>query len=126
VVAGLLAFGWRNRNTAADSPQFAFTLSAFFIATAIVLPLVTPFNQVLLILPALMIVRDWAILPRLARIAFTAVISWPWLAALGLLLFRPRLDGPGRLPLLPSVLVLFVPFLLLALLMTSRVRIRQS
>jgi hypothetical protein len=35
-----------------------------------------------------------------------------------LLLFPPRLDSTNRIPLLPSVLVLFVPFLLLMLLLT--------
>jgi hypothetical protein len=57
-------------------------------------------------------------LPRLARRGFFVVVAWPWIVSLVLLLFPPHLDSTNRLPLLPSALVLFVPFLLLLLLVT--------
>jgi hypothetical protein len=117
-IVALLALAWRNRNANAASQDFIQTMAAFFVAAALVLPLFQPFNQVLLLLPVLMVVRDWAALPRLARRGFFVVVAWPWIVSLVLLLFPPHLDSTNRLPLLPSALVLFVPFLLLLLLVT--------
>jgi hypothetical protein len=117
-ILALLTLAWRNRKVDAASPDFIQTLSAFFVAASLVLPLFQPFNQVLLLLPALMVVRDWDLLPRLGRRSFFIVVAWPWIASLVLLLFPPRVDSTNRLPLLPSVLVLFVPFFLLMLLLT--------
>jgi hypothetical protein len=117
-ILALLTLAWRNRKVDAASPDFIQTLAAFFVAASLVLPLFQPFNQVLLLLPALMVVRDWDLLPRLGRRSFLIVAAWPWIASLVLLLFPPRLDSTNRIPLLPSVLVLFVPFLLLMLLLT--------
>jgi hypothetical protein len=110
-VAALLALGWRNRKVAADSPEFIQTLALFSIASTLVLPLLTPYNQVLLLLPTMLLLRDWSHLPRLGRIAFTVLAAWPWIASLALLLHPPRLDSLSRLPLLPSALVLLFPFL---------------
>ncbi len=132
-IVALLGLAWRNRKVEAASQNFIQTLAAFFLAAAIVLPLFQPFNQVLLLLPALMVVRDWATLPRLGRRAFFVVVAWPWVAALVLLLLPSRMDltnlhSTNRIPLLPSALVLFVPFLLLALLVTrlSRTELSRS
>jgi hypothetical protein len=122
VILALLALAWRNRQANAVSPEFIQTLSAFFIAATLVLPLLTPFNQILLLLPVLMVVRDWDAVPCLGRRGFFAVVAWPWIASLVLLLFPPHLDSTNRIPLLPSALVLFVPFLLLLLLVTRSPR----
>jgi hypothetical protein len=111
VVIGLLLMAWRNRQADAASPEFIHTLAAFFIGTTLVLPLLTPFNQVLLLLPVLMIVRGWPAISRVGRSIFTTVVAWPWICSLVLLLVHPRLDSPKRIPLLPSALVLFLPFL---------------
>lgn len=123
VIAGLLAWGWSNRKFGADSPEFARTLSAFFSCTALAFPLVPPFNQVLLILPVLMILRDWVELPSTARAAFAACVTWPWIASLVLLASQPNLRSLGSTPLLPSAVVLFLPFLLPILLVTGRTSI---
>jgi Glycosyltransferase family 87 len=120
IVVAILVFAWRNRHVQRDSPQFVFILAAFFMATVLTFPLFTPFNQVLLILPAMLLIQDWKSLPRFSRLVFIVSVSWPWIVSLVLLLFRPRLDSPNRLPLLPSVLVLFFPLLLPLLLMTRR------
>jgi hypothetical protein len=121
-IVALLALAWRNRNLEAASQNFIQTLAAFFLAAALILPLFQPFNQVLLLLPALMVVRDWDVVPRIGRRCFFVVVAWPWIASLVLLLFPPHLDSTNRIPLLPSALVLFVPFLLLLLLVTRSPR----
>jgi hypothetical protein len=117
LVAGLLVWGWANRKRGADSPEFMLMLSAFLIVAALALPLMTPFNQVLLILPVLVVVRDWARLPLAARIVFAVCVSWPWIVSLALLAWPPDLKSLRPVPLLPSALVLFLPFLLPILLM---------
>jgi len=126
VVGGLLILAWINRERAADSPEFTLTLSAFLLGTGLAVPLVPPFNQVLLILPALLVVRDWSMLSRSARTLFAVVIGWPWIASAAMLIFPPQLKSHSHLPLLPSVLVLFVPFLLPVLVAARRTPIPFS
>jgi hypothetical protein len=126
LVVGLLAWGWSNRKHGADSPQFAFMLSVFFVVTSLAFPLMVPFNQVLLILPVLFLVRDWARLPWAARVIFAVCVSWPWIASLALLASPLNLKSLRPLPLLPSALVLFLPFLLPVLLAARRIPISAS
>jgi hypothetical protein len=120
IVLGLLAFAWRNRKAAGDSRQFASLLAAFFMGAILAFPLFTPFNQVLLILPAILLLHDWKALPKFSRLVFILMVSWPWIISPVLLLFPPRLNSPSQLPLLPSFLVSFVPLILPLLLMTRR------
>jgi hypothetical protein len=120
IVLGLLVRAWRNRKNAADSRQFTTIFAMFLVGTILVLPLLTPFNQAMLILPALLLLQDWSTLPRLSRLVFIAIVSWPWVASSALLILRPRLDSPSQLPLLPSFLVLFFPVFLPLLLITRR------
>lgn len=126
LVTGLLGWGWNNRKRGADSPEFMLTLSAFLIVAALALPLMTPFNQVLLILPVLVVVRDWAKLPLAARIIFAVTVGWPWIVSLALLAWPPDLKSLHPVPLLPSAIVLFLPFLLPILLMARRTPIPVS
>ncbi len=120
IVVGLLVYGWRNRKAMGDSRQFVSALAVFLLGTMLSFPLLTPFNQVLLILPALLLLRDWRILPRFSRLVFISAVSWPWTASLFLLLNRPQLNSPGQMPLLPSFVVPFIPLLLPLLLATRR------
>jgi hypothetical protein len=120
IVLGLLVFAWRSRKEPADSRTFTTTFAAFLMGTLLAFPLLTPFNQVMLILPVMLLLQDWKALPQLSRLAFIVNVSWPWIISSVLLLFPPRLDSPNRLPLLPSLLVLFFPLLLPLLLMTGR------
>jgi hypothetical protein len=120
VVIWLLAFGWRNRKVTGDSHQFALVAAAFLMATVLTFPLFTPFNQVLLILPALLVVSAWATLPRLSRVTFIAIVSWPWITSVVLLLLRPPLNPGSRVALLPAFMVSFVPLVLPVLLFSRR------
>jgi hypothetical protein len=123
VVIGLLAWAWKQRKETSDSRKFAITLSGFLIGATLAMPLLAPFNQVLLILPISMVVRDWALLPKLARLAFAVSASWPWITELALLAFPPQTKSLSRLPLLPLSLVLLIPFLIPPLLMSRRIAI---
>jgi glycosyl transferase family 87 len=123
LMAGVFAFAWKNRRYPAASSQFVIVLSAFFIGATLALPLLHPFNQVLLLLPLLIILRDWGVLPKYSRFTFVITMAWPWITEIVLLLFPPPLRSMARLPLLPSALVLLVPFLLPLWLTTRRVPI---
>lgn len=123
IIIGMLALAWRNRNAEGASPAFTNTLAAFLIGATVVLPLFSPFNQILLLLPALMIVRDWAALPRVGRSILALAVAWPWITSVVLLLLHPSLNSLNRVPLLPSAVALFFPFILLLL---SATRLTQS
>ena len=121
LIAIVLVHGWINRKNSATTPQFTETLCLFLISAALALPLMAQFNQSLLIPVALMIVRDWATLPKAARIVFVVFTSWPGVTALVLLIAAPtQLKASNPLPLLPSGLVLAVPYVLPLLLRARR------
>ncbi len=109
-LVALVGFSWRKRKVEAASPEFVHVLALFFVASTLVLPLLTPFNHVLLSLPALMLLRDRNRLPRMGRAAFGLLVAWPTVVSLVLLAHPPQLDSLSRLPLLPSALVLLFPF----------------
>jgi Glycosyltransferase family 87 len=120
IILGLLILAWRNRECAADAPEFTSVFAAFLMGTVLAFPLFTPFNQVLLIFPTLLLIRDWNALPSLSRLAFIVMVSWPWITSLLLLLFPPQVHSLDQLPLLPSFLVLFFPLFLPLFLATRR------
>lgn len=115
VVAGLLAWAWGQRKCAAESLKFTEVLSAVLLGSSLALPLMSPFNQALLILPILQLMKSWAILPRIVRVIFAVFVSWPFVAELVLLLFPPSLRSVRLTPLLPSILVVLFPFALAGL-----------
>jgi hypothetical protein len=119
IVLGLVVFAWRNRVCAADSKQFSSLLAAFLMGALLVFSLFPPFNQVLLIFPAMLLLQDWHRLPRFPQFVFGASVSWPWVTSL-LLLFLPPLRFSNQLPLLPNFLELFFPILLPLILMSRR------
>ncbi len=121
-VAALLAFAWRSRKVAADSSAFIQVLALFLIASTLVLPLLTPFNQVLLLLPVMLLLVGWNRLPRLGRIVFAALVAGPWITSLFLLLHPPPLDSFSHLPLLPTALTLLFPFLVSCLIFVRQPR----
>jgi glycosyl transferase family 87 len=120
LVIALLLFAWSNRKVEAESSEFARTLALFFIASTLVLPLLTPYNHALLLLPLLMLVRNWSSLPLYGRYAFVTVLAWPFFASIFLFLYGPNLHSFGHMPQLPAALVLLVPFLVAWLIFVRR------
>jgi hypothetical protein len=119
----LLSYAWNRRRAATESHEFTQVLSWFFIASLLVLPLLTPYNQVLLLLPVLLLVRDWGTLPRWGRVGLSALIAWPFISSLVLLAHPPQLNSLQRTPLLPSALLILTPFLVLGLMFTHSQRV---
>jgi len=121
IVAWLLMLGWKNRKTSGNSRLFVSVAAAFLMGTVLAFPLFTPFNQSLLILPALLVVREWAWTPRLSRAIFIVLMFWPWITAMALLLLRRPLNPASQVPLLPSVAASIVPLILPVLLSMRRI-----
>jgi len=120
----LLVYAWSRRGIPAESPDFTRMLSLFFVVATLVLPLLTPYNQVLLLLPLLMLIHAWQQLPRWDRVGFALLLAWPFLTSAGLLLFPPPVESEHRTALLPSALLPLVPFLFFWL--TFRLRPREA
>ena len=116
IVVWLFVFGWRNRKASCDSREFAWVFAAFLMGTVLAFPLFTPFNQALLILPAILAVCEWAAIPRLGRVMFIAFVSWPWITSIVILLLRRPLTASSQFPLLPALGEIAVPLLLPVLL----------
>lgn len=109
----LLVYAWNRRQAAAESAEFTQVLSLFFVTATLIFPLLTPYNQVLLLLPLLILIRDWRLLPRWDRMGLALLLSWPFVAWVVLLAYPPQLDSLRRIPLLPSALLPLTPFLVL-------------
>jgi len=121
-LAVLLGFAWEMRKAGANSREFAYTLTLFFVANVLLMPLLTPYNQVFLLLPMLMLIRDWETLPHPGRAAIIALLAWPWIVQAILLMHPPQIHSQNRLPLLPSALSILFPFLVGWLALTYRSR----
>lgn len=119
-VAALLGYSWNRRRLAADSREFAHTLGLFLVASTLVLPLLVPDNHVLIVLPVLMLLREWSEFPRWGRAAFALLVAWPLVTFAVMLMHPPQLDSMHRTPLLPSLLLLLFPFLMLWTLFARR------
>jgi hypothetical protein len=85
VMAGLC---WRVRREPAGSPLFVLTLSLVLAVTVVIVPMVAPYNQLLLLPGVFLLVLNWGSLwvrSRLTRLACAIAafsIFWPWLASL--------------------------------------------
>jgi hypothetical protein len=125
LVFALLVFAWSQRQIESGTPEFVRILSLFLVASTMVLPLLTPYNHVLLLLPVLMLIRDWRELPSFGRYAFLTVLAWPFFASIFLFLHPPDLHSFHRTPQLPAALVLLLPFLVSWLIFAHRPQISR-
>lgn len=83
---------WRLRRFPADSPAFRLAFALVLTVTVVVVPMVAPYNQLLLLPAVFVIVRSWRPLwtrnwlSRAACVIAAGIVFWPWLASLGLVL----------------------------------------
>ena len=90
LLVALFGLCWHSRRAALKSREFALTTSLVLAVTVVIIPMVAPYNQ-LLLLPALfLLVRDWDHLWRrqiwLVRRTVEFLLLWPWFCAAALTL----------------------------------------
>jgi len=87
IVLSVARVCWRARKAAAVSSEFGFVLSLVLATTVVVVPMVAPYNQLLLLPAIIRLVQGWsrlwygARLTRAAVIIVVAILGWSWLAA---------------------------------------------
>lgn len=91
-VLSTVMVGWRLRCAPINSPAFNFMLALVLAVTVVIVPMMAPYNQLLLLPAIFLIVRSgknlWHrnSLSRFACIVTALIAAWPWLASLALML----------------------------------------
>jgi Glycosyltransferase family 87 len=101
-----------------DSDNFAVALSLVMALTVVTLPMLAPYNDVLLLPAILLLLRQFGEFWRSSRpvsLTTTVMVAWPWLAALGLTIASPflsaqKLQQGWKLPLYTMSLMPVVVF----------------
>ncbi len=119
----LAAACWRARRAPADSSAFALVTALVFAGTVVIVPMVAPYNQLLLLPGIFLLLRQWRALWTNTLFRFASAVAglavfWPWLAAVGLamasaILPAKRVQQAWAVPLYSS---LYIPLLVLGLL----------
>lgn len=88
ILLALAAVCWRLRREPAGTPAFSLVTAVILAATVVIVPMVAPYNQ-LLLLPAICLLVQQARsnlnrsrLTRLAYVVSALLVFWPWLATL--------------------------------------------
>jgi len=125
VVMALAVVCWRARRARADTPAFALVSSLILVATVVVIPMTSLYNQALLLPGILLLVQNASffrakdVLRRLVCILGGFVFCWPWLAAVALtvasfVLPQASVQKAWSAPLWSSMMTPVVVLLLLA------------
>jgi hypothetical protein len=125
LLLGLLTLlGWTWRHEPAGSSRFGLMLSLSVAMTVLIIPVWSPYNQILLFPGVFFLLRNWRVitrfgtLPRLLYLMVAGLVIWPWIATLylsSLWFTRPPAVVQGRVAL-PVATSLLIPFGIVALL----------
>jgi hypothetical protein len=127
LLAVLLYFMWQLRRAASGSGDFCWTMALVMATTLVVIPMVAPYNQ-LILLPSLMAAAHtirplWkgGALAHFLVIMTAGAVFWPWLAAIGLVASLAFLPGTvvQRAWMLPLATTFAIPILVLMLLLAE-------
>jgi hypothetical protein len=124
---------WRVRKVAETQAEFQIMTSLVLTATVVILPMIVPYNHVLLLPSVFVLAREWSTLSSHSRITRALAIGvgvlivWPWLAATALTLLsavmpREQVQRAWAVPLFSS---LFIPVGVIALQLV-RIAIRKT
>jgi hypothetical protein len=127
-VAGATAYvGWKNRQFAEGTPEFAAMAALVLAVTIIVIPSYAMYNQIMLLPAVLLLLRDRKAIWRRNRpnrvlvVAVAIVLWWPWvsssaLAGLSFVLPRGTVESAWAVPLWT---VLLLPVVVAALVLIA-------
>jgi len=131
----LLIFVWELRRADEGSVEFQWSLCLMLATTLLVIPMFAPYNQLLLLPVAMLIVRalGWLTQHRLSRFLLgmaSISVLWPWLAAAGLVMALWFLPAPSvqKEWVLPLLTNFAIPVTLWALVLAAggNLRARNS
>jgi hypothetical protein len=123
VVLIVVALCWKSRQIPRTKPRFIAMTALVLSATVVIVPMIAPYNQVLLVPAILMLVRQWPELrkgtPLVRALTWGAavVIAWPWFGA-GILTVSSAFAAPERVQqwwAVPLYSSLFIPLWVFAL-----------
>jgi hypothetical protein len=127
LVLVVAALCWRFRRLSETQAEFQRMTALVLAATLVILPMIVPYNHVLLVPSLFLLIRQWPMLSihsRISRalsIAAAVLIVWPWLAATALTLWSAiappeQVQRAWAFPLFSS---LFIPVAILGLQLVS-------
>jgi hypothetical protein len=99
IILTVLFLCWKVRGVGASSPQFSWMCCTVMTATVVIIPTISPYNQVLLLPAILLVARQWPELVKQRPIAHRlawfcgAVVVWPWLATAVLMFLSAALPS---------------------------------
>jgi hypothetical protein len=82
----------RFRRAPTDSPGFQIATAVVLTVTVVIVPMIAPYNEVLLLPAVFLITRSWARIwkmnaaSRLVGVIAAVIVFWPWIASLSLML----------------------------------------
>jgi hypothetical protein len=121
LVTATAVLGWKLRHEPLTSREFIGFFSLVLVVTVVVMPAIYPTYQVILLPAIFFLLQEWKMMwsrgriVRLALFASAALVAWPWLGALSLMMasaFKP-LAVIRRMWLFPVSSILLVPLSLL-------------
>lgn len=116
LVGILIAFLWKVRGASADAPEFTYSVSFTLATTLLVIPMLSPYNQILLVAPVMMLMHSFDGARQKGRVSLfflslmKVAVFWPFFSAALLVLAIPFLpsailDRAARLPFYSTLAV---------------------
>jgi hypothetical protein len=87
---GLAAMLWRMRTMSAGSYEFRAAMAVVLVVTVVVVPMMAPYNQVLLLPAIFLVVQAWKELwrrgpvSRICLVIAAVLVLWPWVVSVAL------------------------------------------
>lgn len=117
---------WRARKGSQDNPNFIFVAAVALTSTLVVLPSVSPYNQILLLPAVFFLIKNFhslwrrKLISQFVLVGAILTVVWPWIATIFLstsfLLTRAEwIFSLWGLPLHPSVITALAAFICLGL-----------
>ena len=134
LVAVLVYFAWRLRQTPVESREFGWLVGLTLATTLMVIPMVAPYNQMLLVPVFMVVVRGirplWRAggLPRFFVVLTALSVFWPWVMAAALVAALLVVPAPmvQRAWVLPVLSNFAIPTLTLGLVLIGWKAMRDS
>lgn len=114
LAAIVVAICWRGRKCEAKDPSFAYTTSLVLAVTLLLIPMMPPYNQVLLLPGIFLLVRDWrefwarGVAGKVLLATAMVPLAWSWASAIviaGASFFTTAAQDFWQVPLWTSVVL---------------------